>query len=276
MKKLFTVVQVTDPHVGRIITFPSGKIDLYDELVRAARKIKSLDPCPDMIIVSGDLAHHGNADDYIRSKSVLDSIGIPYYLVVGNHDVRVSLRSIFSDHTYLNTGDHYIQYTIEEGPVRMIVLDTLAVGSHRGLLDPERIQWLDDRLHEQPNKPTMICMHHPPFETGMPYPDNLGLDGTKELAEVVRNYHNIEAIVSGHTHRDSSVRWNGTVAYVTPSSSFSYKLEFHDVNDLDPLYAPPAFRVFRWDPDVGLVSHLCYSMDYEFGLTEGVPEAPEN
>jgi len=276
MKKLFTLVQITDLHVGRKIRFPSGEVDLFDELVQTVKKVKSIDPLPDLMVVSGDLANHAGEEDYRRVKALLDDLPMPYYIVVGNHDSRASLRSIFSDHTYLRSSGNYIQYTIEDSPVRIIVLDTLAVGSHRGLIDEERILWLDRELSAQPDRPTMIFLHHPPFETGMPYPDSLGLDGKEELGQVIEKYRNIEALASGHTHRDSVVRMNGTIAYVTPSSSFSYKLEFHDVDDVDPLYTPPAFRVFRWDPGVGLVSHLCFSRDYEFGLTEGVPETPDN
>jgi len=276
MKKLFSIVQITDLHVGRNIRFPSGEIDLYEELVRTADRIASLDPLPDLMVVSGDLANHGREEDYRRVKKLLDDLPIPYYIVVGNHDSRAGLRKVFSEHSYLLTGQDFIQYTVENTPVRIIALDTLAVGSHRGLIDEERIRWLDRELSDQPDRPTVVFMHHPPFETGMPYPDSLGLDGTEELGRVISRYRNIEAVISGHTHRDSVVRWKGTVAYVTPSSSFSYKLEFHDVDDLDPLYDPPAFRIFRWDPEIGLVSHLCYSHEYEFGISEGVPEAPEN
>ena len=276
MKELFTIVQITDFHVGRRIDFPSGKIDLYDELVQTASTIASMDPLPDMVMVTGDLANHGVESDYLRVKKVLDGLKVPYYIVVGNHDSRAKLKSIFSEHLHLHTESGYIQYVIEDAPLRIIVLDTLAVGSHRGLIDCDRLTWLEERLAEVPDKPTMIFLHHPPFETGMPYPDSLGLDGTRELGQILAKYKNIEAVAAGHTHRDSVVRWNGTVAYVTPSSSFSYKLEFHDVADLDPLYNPPAFRVFRWDPEVGLVSHLEYTHKYEFGRTEGVPAAPDN
>jgi Icc protein len=276
MKKLFTLAQITDPHVGRIITFPSGKIDLFDELVRTADKLAAFSPRPDALVVSGDLAHHGGEEDYRRARAVLDGLAIPYYLVVGNHDRRALLREVFCDQAWLGqSGEEFIQYAIEDYPVRLIVLDTLAPESHRGCLDAPRIRWLEARLAEQPRRPTLIFLHHPPFETGMPYPDSLGLDGKEALGEVVARYGNIEAVASGHTHRDSIVRWKGTLACVTPGCSFSYKLEFGDVDDLDPLDNPPAFRIFRWDPEIGLVSHLCYTREYEFGLSEGVPAPPE-
>lgn len=276
MKKIFTVAQITDPHVGRTIPFPSGEVKLYNQLVKAVDSVNNLDPLPDILVVSGDLANHGSEDDYRRVHDLFKTLKMPCYIVVGNHDQRSSLRTIFSEHTYMDTESEYIQYTVEDRPVRIIVLDTLAEGSHRGLLDEERLEWLDRKLAENLQKPTMIFMHHPPFETGMPYPDSLGMDGKEELGKIIEKYQNIEAVVSGHTHREAALRWKGTIAYTTPSSSFSYNLEFHDVDDLDPLMEPPAYRIFRWDPAVGLVSHLCYAGNYEYGITEGVPVPPEN
>lgn len=276
MKESFTIAQISDLHVGREIQFPSMHLDLFDELVHTANKISEMEPLPDILIVTGDLANHASERDYRRVKTVLDNLPISYYIVVGNHDSRNSLRDIFPEHKYLQSNDPFIQYTVDYRALRIVALDTLCVDSHRGLIDDQRLYWLDKKLAKEPKKPTIIFMHHPPFLTGMPYPDSLGLDGADKLSEIVGKYKNIEAIASGHTHRESTVRWNGTVAYVTPSCTFSYKLEFNKVDDLDPLREPPAFRIFRWVPGVGLVSHICYTQNYEFGISEGVPDTPSN
>ncbi|MFW6361125.1 MAG: metallophosphoesterase, partial [Spirochaetota bacterium] len=126
MKELFTIAHITDFHVGREINFPSGKIDLYDELLQTARKLVSMDPLPDLVMVGGDLANHGVDSDYMRVKKVLDEMNLPYCLVVGNHDSRSKMRAIFSEHSRLHTQSEYIQYVIENTPLRIIVLDTLA------------------------------------------------------------------------------------------------------------------------------------------------------
>ena len=275
-KKYFTIGQITDLHVGRKIPFPSGELDLFDRLVRAVNHLNSIDPPLDMVIVTGDLANHGKEEDYIRVKKELDRLHFPYFVVTGNHDHRVTLTRVFNDHPYLRTGNEFIQYSIDDKPIRIIALDTLEPGTHHGLLCKTRLDWLDNKLSEQKERPTLIFMHHPPFETGMPYPDSLGMNGKAELGAVIRKYSNIEAISSGHTHREAVLGWNGTVAYITPSSAFSYDLEFHDVDDIDPLLEPAACRIFRWDPEVGLVSHISYIDSYEYGITEGVPEPPKN
>ena len=102
------------------------------------------------------------------------------------------------------------------------------------------------------------------------------IEWKREFGEIIARNPQVEAIASGHTHRDSALRWNGTVVYVTPSCTFSYKLEFNEVDDLDPLLEPAACRIFRWDKEVGLVSHLDFIGSYEYGISEGVPEPPQN
>ncbi|HAK46365.1 MAG TPA: phosphodiesterase [Spirochaeta sp.] len=276
MMKYFTIAQITDLHVGRTITCPSGEVDLFDQLVKTVKHINNFDPPVDLVAVTGDLVNHGHLEDYNRVKRELDKLNAPYFIVVGNHDQRQTLRRVFHDHPYLAGDGEFIQYAIEDKPIRIIALDTLEPGTHFGLLCKTRLDWLKNKLKQQPDRPTLIFMHHPPFETGMPYPDSLGMHGKKEFGEIIAGCNQIEAIASGHTHRDSVVGWKGTIVYVTPSSSFSYALEFHDVDDLTPLMEPTAYRLLRWDPEVGLVSHLNYTDDYEYGLSEGVPEPPKN
>jgi Icc protein len=235
--KYFTIAQITDLHVGRKIRFPSGEVDLFHQLIKTVDHLNNFNPSIDMVMVSGDLVNHGHLDDYNRVKKELDRLNCPYFIVVGNHDQRETLRKVFFDHSYLSEEENFIQYSIEDKPLRMIVLDTLEPGTHFGLLDEKRLQWLDRKLSEQPDRPTFIIMHHPPFETGMPYPDSLGMRGKKEFGEIISRHKQIEAITSGHTHRDYVIGWN---------------------------------------PNVGLVSHLNYVGRFEVGITEGVPKPPEN
>ncbi|RMF05198.1 MAG: hypothetical protein D6768_01590, partial [Chloroflexi bacterium] len=167
-------------------------------------------------------------------------------------------------------------YTLEDYPVRIIALDTLSPGEHTGRLDEARLAWVEARLQESPERPTAIFMHHPPFKTGMPYPDRLWCANGDSFGRIVARHPQIEAVICGHVHRDVVVGWCGTTAYITTSACFSYDLELHEVDDLDPLFEPAACRLFVWQPGTGLVSHLSFIGAYPHGLSEGVPAPPEN
>ncbi len=68
----------------------------------------------------------------------------------------------FPEHAYLPKAG-FLQYVVEDWPLRLIALDTLVEGKGHGVLCPERLDWLEARLGES-DRATMLFMHHPPFE----------------------------------------------------------------------------------------------------------------
>lgn len=270
------IAHITDFHVGRVIETDRGPVDLHDRMLQAVAHLKRLDPQPDLVMLTGDLSNHGREKDYLRVREALRELEMPIYIVPGNHDRRQALREIFPDHRYFPNQGKFLHYTLEDYPLRIIALDTLSPGEHTGRLCEARLAWVDARLQEAPHRPTAIFMHHPPFKTGMPYPDRLWCENGPAFGEIVARHPQIEAVICGHVHRDVVVGWQGTTAYITTSACFSYNLEFHPVDDLDPLFEPAACRLFVWQPDTGLISHLSFIGQYPHGLSEGVPIPPKN
>src|SRR6202042_2515002 len=82
----------------------------------------------------------------------------------------------------------YIQYTVEDHPVRLVMLDTLVPGASHGLLTADQLTWLDQTLAAQPSKPTLVGMHHPPFITGLPHMDKIALLNQEEFAAVIARH----------------------------------------------------------------------------------------
>ncbi len=269
------IAHVTDFHVGRVIETENGPVDLYDRMVTAVAHLKTLTPQPDLIMLTGDLSNHGSEADYIRVRDALRELEPPVYILPGNHDRRDALRRIFADHQYWPQ-EGYLHYVLEDYPVRIIALDTLASGQHYGLLDEERLAWVDARLQEAPGRPTLIFMHHPPFKTYMPYPDKLICHNGDAFGDIVAHHPQIQAVVCGHVHRDVVASWRGTTAFITTSATFSYDMILHEVDDLDPLFEPPACRLFLWREDTGLISHLSFIGSYPQGISEGVPQPPDD
>ncbi|KLN58988.1 hypothetical protein WH96_20050 [Kiloniella spongiae] len=270
------IAQITDFHVGRIIKTDNGPIDLFDRLKQTVEHLTNLNPQPDLVVVSGDISNHGNIEDYERAKRLLDSIGLPYFVMPGNHDSRESLRMLFQADGYLPSSGEFLQYTIEQYPLRLIMLDTLEVGQHHGMICDKRLDWLNNKLTESPERPTLIFMHHPPAKLNLPYQDNMRCFNGKKLAEIVADHNQIHGVACGHTHRDSVANWAKTVLFVTPSATFSYGLEMKPVDDITPRFEPACIRLFHWGSDTGLVSHLSFVGSYPNGLTEGVPTPAAN
>lgn len=268
------IAQITDFHVGRIIQTENGPIDLHDRMLDAVAHIKKMNPQPDLLMVTGDLSNHGNEADYIRVREALQQLEMPIHIIPGNHDRRSVLRKVFADHTYWPQ-EGFVQYVLDGYPLRIIGLDTLVDGEHYGTLCEDRLAWLAARLDEEKKRPSLIFMHHPPFTTGLCYPDQLMCRNGEAFGDIIARHPQIQAIICGHVHRDVVTFWRGVPAYVTSSATFSNGLILYPVNDVDPLFEPATCRLFQWR-NGRLTSHISFIGSYMYGLSEGVPTPPDD
>jgi len=254
------IAQITDTHIKPEGSLAYQRVDTAGFLARAIDHILHLDPRPDAVLATGDLVDGGTAEEYQRLRRLLAPLPMPVYLIPGNHDDRDVMRREFADHAYMpRTG--FIQYVVDEGPVRLIAIDTLLPGSAGGIVDAERIAWLDARLAEARTKPTLIFMHHPPFRTGIAYMDTIGLQGADALADVVRRHAQVERVACGHLHRSIQSRWAGTVASTAPSTAHQVVLDIREEADLGFALEPPGYALHLWR-DGTLVSHVATVGDF--------------
>jgi 3',5'-cyclic AMP phosphodiesterase CpdA len=251
------IAQISDTHLKRQGELLYGRIDTAGYLERAVAHINALDPQPDIVIATGDLVDGGKAEEYANLKRVLAVIASPIYLIPGNHDARDALRAAFPEHSYLPASG-FLHYTVEGLPVRLIALDTLVPGKPYGALCAKRLGWLESRLAES-DRPTLLFMHHPPFDCGIDAFNHMQLnEGGERLAELVRRHGNVERIVCGHVHRPIQVRWAGTMASIAPSTAHQVTLDLRPGAPLSMIMDPPGLALHQWRHGVGLITHVSY------------------
>ncbi len=257
------IAQLSDMHLRPEGQLLYDRIDTAAYLERAVAHVLKLDPRPDVVIMTGDLVEAGKPEEYARLRRLIAPLPMPVYVIPGNHDAREPLRAAFADKGFFPPGG-FLQYTVEDLPIRLIALDTLVEGKGYGALCAERLAWLDARLGEQTTKPTMLFMHHPPFECGIDAFDHARLqEGDGRLAELVRRHGNVERAVCGHVHRPIQVRWAGTMASIAPSTAHQATLDLHDGAPLSMMMEPPAIALHQWQPHTGLVTHVSYIGDFD-------------
>lgn len=252
------IVQVSDFHVDLCVRTAAGTVDTRERLRQAVAWVDALRPVPDVVLVTGDLVNDGTPEQYAFVKQMLSMLTVPCYVVPGNHDDRENMRRAFADQGYLDSESDYLHYVIDGCPLRLVALDTLIPGQEQGELCTRRLTWLEERLSDAPARPTLIFMHHPPFATGMPTFDMIGLRGAPEMAALIARHSQIEAIICGHVHQPLHTKWCGTVAYTAASISFQYPLDLGPSAAMEPVYAPPTGRMYVWDQRTGLVAHLLH------------------
>jgi Icc protein len=251
------IAQITDTHISTPGSRNDRDFRTAEHLARAVAHLNGLAPGPDVVLATGDLVERGQIDEYERLHELLQPLGMPVYLIPGNHDDRDNLRRVFDHHRYLPRDGRFIQYTVDDWPVRLVALDTLIPGESGGRLCAERLRWLDARLAEAPERVTIVLMHHPPFVTGMRKMDEMGLDGAGSLAVVIRRHPHVERIVCGHLHRPIVRRFAGTVACTGPATAHQLALDLGEAPRLAMVMEPPACLLHLWLGDVeGLVSHI--------------------
>lgn len=256
------IAQISDLH----IRMPGQKayrvVETDQYLPPAVQALNALVPLPDLAILSGDLTDFGRPAEYAHLRQMLEGLRMPYYLMAGNHDERTQLARSFDHLPYLQGTGEFLQYTVENYPLRLIMLDTVVPKASHGELCERRLAWLADRLAEQPGRPTLIAMHHPPFPTGIGHMDDIGLiGGTQELEALVSRYANIERIICGHLHRTIFRRFAGTVVSTCPSTAHQVTLGLTPEAPADFIMEPPAFHVHHWHGG-GLNTHHAYIGKY--------------
>jgi Icc protein len=255
------IAQISDMHLKGPGELLYGRVDTTGFLERAVAHLNALDPRPDIVIATGDLVDNGKPEQYANLERTLAPLEMPVYAIPGNHDAREPLRTAFAERGYLPAGG-YLQYTVEDLPVRLIALDTLVEGKGHGELCDERLDWLEARLAEQ-GRPTAIFMHHPPFDCGIAAFDNVRLmKGDARLAEIVRRHGNVERVMCGHVHRPIQVRWAGAVASIAPSTAHQAALDLRPGVAFSMTMEPPGIALHQWLPGTGLVTHVSYVGDY--------------
>ncbi len=127
-------------------------------------------------------------------NTAIAGIGIPWYNVVGNHDLNMDVSS---DHESVETFRRYFgpnYYSFDYGPAHFLVLDNVSWKADPpgfdGQLDEEQLEFVrNDLALIPPDRPLVIFMHVPLDEVG----------NRSELFRLIED-RPLCVSVSGHTH----------------------------------------------------------------------------
>lgn len=263
------LVQITDTHIDKPGRKVLGRIDTAARLAGAVGVINDMDPPPDLVIHTGDIAAHGTAEGYAHFKEIASELEAPLVLLAGNHDDREALRAAFGGTDWLPAGGEFLHYVVEDYPVRIVCCDSLDPGAVPGKLCEARLRWIEETLAAAPDRPTIVALHHPPFCSGMTGSTADGLtEGGASFDALLRRHPQVERVIAGHSHRAFTTRFGGTIAFVAPATAFPFGLDTGPENVLNVVYEPPGIAVHLWLENAtpagsGLVSHAVSVGDWD-------------
>ncbi|MDF1749580.1 MAG: phosphodiesterase [Alphaproteobacteria bacterium] len=256
------IAQITDLHVTRKDELLSGRVDTRSALKACMTRLAAQDPRPDVVLVTGDLTETATDEEYDFIVKALEALGIPFFVVPGNHDDRATMRQTFPG---MAAGDPDAPFCFSidraDWPLRLIGLDSIVPRRSEGALCPTRLDWLAGELGQAtPEHPALIFMHHPPFRTGIAPMDACGvLDGLPAFRDLISaNADRISGILCGHVHRVIHAAIGGVPVLLAPSSAHQITLDLKETAPLTFTLEPPKIALHDWRPETGLVTHYAY------------------
>ena len=240
------IAQISDTHLALDTADADRRLGDFASTIA---DINALDPAPDVIVHTGDIVHNGRADEYAEAAALLANARAPVYVLPGNKDERTNLRAAFAPKRYFAPGHAFIDYAIENYPVRLIALDTLSEGHGRGDFRREQAEHLIELIDAEPNKPIAVFTHHPPFEVTVG-PDRLhfeSMEGMARLSECLQRCSRVVAVFSGHVHRAASGQVGHVPASVVPCIATTLRKGDYPAH----MKTRPVYHLHRFDPAWG-------------------------
>lgn len=172
-------------------SLPEKRDEIAASLIETVKKLR-----PDYIVHCGDFVDRAYLDCFEYGKNIMDAIGVPWFLVPGNHDAyNMTVRNEISKLYGLPLGQSYFSRII--GDIKHVFLDTCfsatlgneviacrdenlhKAGMLKGLVVPkEELDWLEEELKTSKNEAVFI-FSHVPIEFKCYYPVSCLPDGTK-------------------------------------------------------------------------------------------------
>jgi len=209
------VVQVTDTHVtarpgaptvlGLLADIDAGDPMGHLDLVVAG--IAALDPAPDVLVATGDLADTGDPAAYRRWRERFLPLGVPVWVLPGNHDLADALDA------------HLVGDGVDAAPSsrhgEWEFLYVRTGNTEWGEIEPDHIDELRAALAASDAPHVFVWIHHPPAGQRLGTHEALIRD---DLRSVLGGDDRVRAIAAGHVHVADEHELDGIPVYLTPST----------------------------------------------------------
>ena len=215
------VAHVSDTHLLAANARQYGVVDPEAGLRLALDRLTRVDPVPQALVFTGDLADRAEPAAYARLRElvepVAESLGAITVWVMGNHDE----RQPFAQSLFAEDGDAAQDRVHDVDGLRVVALDTTVPGYHHGDLTEDQLAWLADVLATPAPHGTLLAMHHPPLPIPMmPAAEIIELADQHLLAEVVSGT-DVRGILGGHFHYSTYSTFAGVPVSVAAATCYT-------------------------------------------------------
>jgi len=215
------IAHLSDPHLLAGGALQYGAIDTEAHLDQALTRLRQIDPPPQALVFTGDLADKGEPKAYARLREMVEpaaaALGAQVIWVMGNHDERAPYSLGLFDAESEAPQDR----VYDVAGLRVIALDSTVPGWHHGELSDDQLEWLAAELATPAEHGTILAMHHPPIPVPMvPIAQVIELLDQERLARVIEGT-DVRAILGGHFHYTSFSTFAGVPVSVASATCYT-------------------------------------------------------
>lgn len=213
------LLQITDPHL-----FSDEKTDLLginttDSFQAVIEEICDSSFDYDLILATGDLVQDHNREAYHHFAQMVKPLKKPLFWIEGNHDIQPQMTHSLAIYEQIQPYKHILAGKFWQ----IILLDSHLENIPAGELSPTQLEFLQRSLQSNPDRYTLIVLHHNILPTNSAWLDQHSLHNSEELAEILFPFKQVKALLHGHIHQEVDAIWKGYRVFATPSTCIQFK-----------------------------------------------------
>ena len=209
-------VQVTDTHVSKASEYSQEVLKAAVEDINSQENIS-------FVVFTGDNIDSSKTENLDVFMKIVKKLNVPYYIVVGNHDVfksnGLSKKRYYEVIKAHNWFYHPAKpnFVFKRGEFVFIALDGAkeTIPGTNGYYRESTLKWFDNQLTKYANKKVVVFQHFPilpPTEE-----KSHQVYRAEDYVAILKKHDNVIAIVSGHYHLNKEKMDNGIYHISSPS-----------------------------------------------------------
>ncbi len=211
-----TVLQLTDLH---LFADPAGlfnHINTRDSFAKVLSHIHQHYERPDIIIITGDMAHDGATETYRFIAESLKTFSAPVHYVLGNHDHPENADQAYPLE-WVTTSNHCL---LSDWQIILVDSNNHPMpDSYEGEVSHAELQRIKALIAQHPDKSTVIAMHH-----NLPDHNDRGINfevrNHQQVMQCFEQLPTIKLVISGHVHQEFVIVQQGICYLSTPATGY--------------------------------------------------------